>query len=317
MTGRRPSFGDAPSIDAIGREIRRTRAPGMFPSAQITRARRTSVAGPSTRRCPLPRPLTSLPSGRSEAASIPGEFRPSSSTGGGPGGGSPPVRTDGARGRPAFAGRSPTITAPQGQTPADRTVTHHRPTTYQQAGERNGQKGLSHFPPVQKRPLSCGNARTRPEAAGYVRWCRRCRLRWHLRWCLRGTSAEPGGAPWVGRSTRTASPDAPKNHRPAAGARPEPNRPTHLHHQDKGQKKGLSAFPAHPKQPPTCGDAVPGRITMHPQDHSQNAGAAGVEFTDRERVRAWYDSPAYREILPLRTRHMVADAIFADGVPAG
>ncbi|ARF82048.1 DUF1330 domain-containing protein [Kitasatospora aureofaciens] len=56
---------------------------------------------------------------------------------------------------------------------------------------------------------------------------------------------------------------------------------------------------------------------MHPQDHSQNAGAAGVEFTDRERVRAWYDSPAYREILPLRTRHMVADAIFADGVPAG
>ncbi|WP_052405439.1 DUF1330 domain-containing protein [Kitasatospora aureofaciens] len=62
---------------------------------------------------------------------------------------------------------------------------------------------------------------------------------------------------------------------------------------------------------------MPGRITMHPQDHSQNAGAAGVEFTDRERVRAWYDSPAYREILPLRTRHMVADAIFADGVPAG
>ncbi|MEU4115442.1 DUF1330 domain-containing protein [Kitasatospora sp. NPDC028055] len=42
-----------------------------------------------------------------------------------------------------------------------------------------------------------------------------------------------------------------------------------------------------------------------------------IEFPDYGSARAWYDSPAYREILPLRTRHMVADAIIAEGVPAG
>ncbi|GGV07214.1 hypothetical protein GCM10010502_72960 [Kitasatospora aureofaciens] len=153
----------------------------------------------------------------------------------------------GPRGRPAFAGRSPTITAPQGQTPADRTVTHHRPTTYQQAGKRNGQKGSSHFPPVQKWPLSCGNVRSPLKAAGYVRWylrwCRRCRLRWYLRWCLRGIRAVPGGPPWVGRSVRTASPDAHRNHRPAAGANPEPNRPTSTKTKDRRRVVGISGPP--------------------------------------------------------------------------
>ncbi|MBD0695874.1 hypothetical protein [Streptomyces sp. CBMA123] len=38
------------------------------------------------------------------------------------------------------------------------------------------------------------------------------------------------GTAVAGWSTRTASPDAQKNHRPAAGARPEPNRPAYLHH---------------------------------------------------------------------------------------
>jgi uncharacterized protein (DUF1330 family) len=42
-----------------------------------------------------------------------------------------------------------------------------------------------------------------------------------------------------------------------------------------------------------------------------------IEFPDAERLRAWWNSPAYQEILPLRTRHMVADIVFADGVPAG
>ncbi|MEW2381399.1 DUF1330 domain-containing protein [Micromonospora sp. NPDC047707] len=40
-----------------------------------------------------------------------------------------------------------------------------------------------------------------------------------------------------------------------------------------------------------------------------------IEFPDRESVRAWYDSPAYREILPLRTRHVEGSAIIVDGVP--
>jgi uncharacterized protein (DUF1330 family) len=42
-----------------------------------------------------------------------------------------------------------------------------------------------------------------------------------------------------------------------------------------------------------------------------------IEFPDLERARAWYDSPAYREILPLRTRHIEADVIMVEGVPAG
>ena len=42
-----------------------------------------------------------------------------------------------------------------------------------------------------------------------------------------------------------------------------------------------------------------------------------IEFPDGERLRAWWDSPEYREILPLRTRHMAADIVFVDGVHAG
>lgn len=42
-----------------------------------------------------------------------------------------------------------------------------------------------------------------------------------------------------------------------------------------------------------------------------------VEFPDRDRVRAWYTSGAYQEILPLRTRNIDGDLIFADGVPDG
>ncbi|WP_399015132.1 DUF1330 domain-containing protein [Streptomyces sp. FIT100] len=34
-------------------------------------------------------------------------------------------------------------------------------------------------------------------------------------------------------------------------------------------------------------------------------------------ARGWYDSPAYREILPLRTRHIAGDLLLIDGVPEG
>ena len=40
-----------------------------------------------------------------------------------------------------------------------------------------------------------------------------------------------------------------------------------------------------------------------------------LEFPDTEAARAWYDSPAYRAILPLRTNHIEGDAIIVDGVP--
>jgi uncharacterized protein (DUF1330 family) len=42
-----------------------------------------------------------------------------------------------------------------------------------------------------------------------------------------------------------------------------------------------------------------------------------IEFPDRDSLRAWWTSPEYARILPLRTRHMQADIVFADGVPDG
>ncbi len=42
-----------------------------------------------------------------------------------------------------------------------------------------------------------------------------------------------------------------------------------------------------------------------------------LEFPDRERARAWYASPAYQAILPLRTNNSEADIMFVDGVPDG
>ena len=42
-----------------------------------------------------------------------------------------------------------------------------------------------------------------------------------------------------------------------------------------------------------------------------------LEFPDRERARAWYDSAAYQQILPLRTDNSESDTFFVDGVPEG
>ena len=42
-----------------------------------------------------------------------------------------------------------------------------------------------------------------------------------------------------------------------------------------------------------------------------------VEFPDIERARAWYDSPAYQAILPLRTDNIDGSAIIVDGVAPG
>jgi uncharacterized protein (DUF1330 family) len=40
-----------------------------------------------------------------------------------------------------------------------------------------------------------------------------------------------------------------------------------------------------------------------------------LEFDDRKSARDWYESPAYRAILQLRTDHSEADVIFIDTVP--
>jgi uncharacterized protein (DUF1330 family) len=69
-------------------------------------------------------------------------------------------------------------------------------------------------------------------------------------------------------------------------------------------------------------DPYGGRFIVHGGDIEVAEGEWGqgviiIEFPDRESVRAWYDSPEYQEILPLRTKHMVADVITAQGVPDG
>ena len=42
-----------------------------------------------------------------------------------------------------------------------------------------------------------------------------------------------------------------------------------------------------------------------------------IEFPDRAKAEAWYNSPAYRAILPLRTENTEGDVILVDGVFAG
>ena len=39
-----------------------------------------------------------------------------------------------------------------------------------------------------------------------------------------------------------------------------------------------------------------------------------IEFPDREQATAWYESPAYQAILPLRTGNADGTAILVDGV---
>lgn len=39
-----------------------------------------------------------------------------------------------------------------------------------------------------------------------------------------------------------------------------------------------------------------------------------IAFPDLATARAWYDSPAYREILPLRTANAAGDTILIEGV---
>ncbi len=42
-----------------------------------------------------------------------------------------------------------------------------------------------------------------------------------------------------------------------------------------------------------------------------------VEFPDRERAKAWYESPAYQEILPLRTENSDSVTLIVEGVAPG
>ncbi|MET7684799.1 DUF1330 domain-containing protein [Streptomyces sp. NPDC005423] len=42
-----------------------------------------------------------------------------------------------------------------------------------------------------------------------------------------------------------------------------------------------------------------------------------IAFPSLADARAWYDSPAYQELLPLRTRHVEGDILLVDGVAPG
>lgn len=42
-----------------------------------------------------------------------------------------------------------------------------------------------------------------------------------------------------------------------------------------------------------------------------------MEFPDRAAARAWYESPEYQAILPLRVRNAISDLVFIDAVPDG
>ncbi|OON81447.1 DUF1330 domain-containing protein [Streptomyces tsukubensis] len=65
-----------------------------------------------------------------------------------------------------------------------------------------------------------------------------------------------------------------------------------------------------------------GRFAVHGATHRTLEGnwpgaVVVVAFPDMGRAAAWYESDAYQEILPLRTRHMDGDVILVEGVPDG
>src|SRR5690606_35310474 len=47
------------------------------------------------------------------------------------------------------------------------------------------------------------------------------------------------------------------------------------------------------------------------------AGVVVVGFPDLEAAHAWWDSPGYRAIAPLRSRHIDGDIVVVDGVAPG
>jgi uncharacterized protein (DUF1330 family) len=66
-------------------------------------------------------------------------------------------------------------------------------------------------------------------------------------------------------------------------------------------------------------DPFGGRFVVHGADVEVVEGdwpgtIVIVEFPDADRIRAWYRSPAYQEILHLRTDHIDGDVIVVEGV---
>jgi uncharacterized protein (DUF1330 family) len=68
-------------------------------------------------------------------------------------------------------------------------------------------------------------------------------------------------------------------------------------------------------------DPFGGRFIVHgPQVEVMEGSWPGtiviIEFPDLDAAHAWYESPAYRDIVHLRTDHIHGDTIVVEGVPA-
>ncbi|NUP41436.1 MAG: DUF1330 domain-containing protein [Streptomyces sp.] len=64
-----------------------------------------------------------------------------------------------------------------------------------------------------------------------------------------------------------------------------------------------------------------GRFLVHATQHEVKEGSwpghvVVIGFPGITEARAWWDSPEYQEIVPLRSRHIDGDIILVDGVPA-
>lgn len=65
-----------------------------------------------------------------------------------------------------------------------------------------------------------------------------------------------------------------------------------------------------------------GRYLVHATQHevkegSWPGGVVMIGFPGIDEARTWWDSAAYREIAPLRSRHIEGDIIMVEGVPEG
>ncbi|MGI5455195.1 DUF1330 domain-containing protein [Streptomyces sp. CA-249302] len=65
-----------------------------------------------------------------------------------------------------------------------------------------------------------------------------------------------------------------------------------------------------------------GRFLVHGSPHEVKEGSwpghvVVIGFPGMEEARGWWDSPAYQEIAPLRSRHIAGDIVLAPGVPDG
>ncbi|MEU9301033.1 DUF1330 domain-containing protein [Streptomyces sp. NPDC048269] len=68
-------------------------------------------------------------------------------------------------------------------------------------------------------------------------------------------------------------------------------------------------------------DPFGGRFLVHGKEVEVKEGpwpgtVVVIGFPDIDSARAWYDSPAYQELLPLRTDHIQGEVILVEGVPA-